>query len=184
MLFRSRSRSGVYPLQVPPLRERGADVLLLAGAFLEENRARLGLGGLRLAADAKDALLRHDWPGNVRELEHLVARSALKALSAQATKPRILSISAADLGLGPDLASGAAVDPTPRLPGAPSAPATMPDSPPPTMREAVESLERRLIEDALRRHDGRWAAAARELGLDRANLARMARRLGLRPARD
>ncbi|MGN6529264.1 MAG: nitric oxide reductase transcriptional regulator NorR [Burkholderiaceae bacterium] len=167
-------RLSVYPLRVPPLRERGHDVLLLAGAFLEENRARLALGGLRLAADARDALLRHDWPGNVRELEHLVARSALKALSAQPAKPRVLTITAADLGL-----DGAA-PPVPLPPRqAPASPATFAVEAT-TMRAAVESLERRLIEEGLERHAGNWAATARELGLDRANLARMARRLGLR----
>ncbi len=52
-------RLSVYPLRVPPLRERGPDVLLLAGFFLEENRARLGLLSLRLSADAQTALLRY-----------------------------------------------------------------------------------------------------------------------------
>ena len=50
-------RLSVYPLVVPPLRERGRDVLLLAGYFLEENRSRLGLQSLRLSADAQAALL-------------------------------------------------------------------------------------------------------------------------------
>src|SRR5690606_26474079 len=50
-------RLSVYPLPVPPLRERGRDVLLLAGYFLEENRSRLGLRGLRLSTEAQKALL-------------------------------------------------------------------------------------------------------------------------------
>jgi len=80
-------RLSVYPLQVPPLRERGRDVLTLAGGLLEESRSRLRLGGLRLAAGAQAALLAHDWPGNVRELEHLLGRSVLKALARQAQRP-------------------------------------------------------------------------------------------------
>lgn len=166
-------RLSVYPLHVPALRDRGNDVLLLAGFFLEENRARLGLGGLRLTAEAKDMLLHYDWPGNVRELEHLLARCALKALSAQPGKPRILSLDATNLGLA--VASSAS-------PPATSQPEE--DAPeaarPVTMRDAVESLERRLIEQGLQRNAGKWAATARELGLDRANLTRMARRLGLK----
>ena len=55
-------RLSVYPLPVPPLRERGRDVLLLSGFFLEENRRRLGIGSLRLEPDAQEALLAYDWP--------------------------------------------------------------------------------------------------------------------------
>lgn len=92
-------RRSVYPLRVPSLRERGRDVLLLAGFFIEENRSRLGLVSARLAADAQAALLRYSWPGNVRELEHLIARSALKALAANRERQRILTLTAADLAL-------------------------------------------------------------------------------------
>src|ERR1700761_5078415 len=89
----------VYPLRVPPLRERGRDVLLLAGFFLEENRARLGLLSLRLSADAQAALLAYRWPGNVRELEHLIGRSAFKALPRHRERRRILTLTALDLGI-------------------------------------------------------------------------------------
>ena len=92
-------RLSVYPLQVPALRERGRDVLLLAGFFLEQNRSRMGLGSLRLTSDAQSALLAYAWPGNVRELEHLIGRSALKALGNCRERPKILSLSAADLDL-------------------------------------------------------------------------------------
>jgi anaerobic nitric oxide reductase transcription regulator len=166
-------RVSVYPLQVPPLRERGKDVLQIAGFFLEENRARLGLAGLRLTPDAADALLRHDWPGNVRELEHLIARSALRAASSHAVKPRILGLDAPDLGLPAQDAAPPAPTPLARAGGAPAAP--------PSLREAVDGLERRLIEDSLRHHAGNWSAVARALGVDRANLNRSARRLGIKP---
>src|SRR5690606_33608523 len=94
-------RLSVYSLPVPPLRERGRDVLLLAGYFLEENRARLGLRSLRLTGEAQAALLAYDWPGNVRELEHLIGRAALKAMAAgeRSERRRILSIGAELLGL-------------------------------------------------------------------------------------
>ncbi|WP_282441598.1 helix-turn-helix domain-containing protein, partial [Pseudomonas urethralis] len=48
------------------------------------------------------------------------------------------------------------------------------------LREALDEYQRQLIEACLQRHQDNWAAAARELGLDRANLSRLARRLGLR----
>src|SRR5471030_3029947 len=92
-------RLSVYPLLVPALRDRGRDVLLLSGFFLEQNRSRLGLNSLRLSSDAQAALLAYGWPGNVRELEHLIGRSALKALGNCKERPKILSLSAADLDL-------------------------------------------------------------------------------------
>lgn len=164
-------RLSVYPLRVPPLRERGRDVLLLAGAFLEENRARLGLRGLRLSSEAQKALLAHDWPGNVRELEHLISRAALKALARHAERPRILSLERPDLDL-PSAEVTTAVEAL--LPsGVP-----MPEGV--ALRDAVDAFQRQLIEQCLARHQGKWADAARELRVDRANLSRLARRLGIR----
>lgn len=164
-------RLSVYPLPVPALRERGRDVLLLSGYFLEQNRSRMGLNSLRLSPEAQAALLAYDWPGNVRELEHLIGRSALKALGQHRDRPRILSLDAADLD----------------LPGVTNAPAeTAPFHSPPDaavsgdLRQALDLYQRHLIEACLERHQHNWASAARELGLDRANLARLARRLGLR----
>jgi anaerobic nitric oxide reductase transcription regulator len=161
-------RLSVYPLRVPALRERGRDVLLLAGYFLEENRGRLGLLGVRLSADAQQALLRYGWPGNVRELEHLIGRSTLRALAAHRERPRILSLTAADLGLldAATPASGSAMEP--------QGDALI------DFRGAVEQFERSTVADALARHQNNWAAAARALSLDPANLHRLAKRLGLK----
>ena len=161
-------RLSVYPLNVPALRERGRDVLLLSGFFLEQNRSRMGLGSLRLSPDAQAALLHYSWPGNVRELEHLIGRSTLKALGNCKTRPRILTLTAADLDL-PTPQDGPAVaeqEPLPPVIG--------------DLRQATENYQRQLISACLERHQHNWASAARELGLDRANLGRMAKRLGLK----
>jgi anaerobic nitric oxide reductase transcription regulator len=168
-------RLSVYPLVVPPLRERGHDVLLLAGYFLEQNRSRLGLGSLRLDAGAQAALLAHDWPGNVRELEHLVGRSALKALTGLARRPRIVSLTSAHL----DLPGRAAPVVAAAEPVAADAAAAAPLL---DLRASTEAHQRLRIEASLARHRHNWASAARELGLHRANLVRLARRLGLREA--
>lgn len=97
-------RLSVYPVPIPPLRERGSDVLLLAGRFLELNRARLGLRSLRLSPEAEDALCRYPWPGNVRELEHVISRAALKVVSRGAARTDIVSLPAELLDLdGPAL---------------------------------------------------------------------------------
>src|SRR5690606_37326336 len=92
-------RLAVYPLHVPPLRERGRDVLALAGALLEDNQHRLGARNLRLTPEASAALLAHPWPGNVRELDHLLSRAALRAWSEAGRGGRWIGIEARHLGL-------------------------------------------------------------------------------------
>lgn len=163
-------RLSVYPMQVPPLRERGRDVLLLAGYFLEENRARMGLRSLRLNAEAQKLLLGYHWPGNVRELEHLISRAVLRALSGHAERPRILTIEASAL----DLPQGAA---SPAAASAAEFPAAAPGA---HLKTAVDAFQKQLIEQALARHAGKWIDVAREMGVDRANLSRLAKRLGVR----
>lgn len=164
-------RLSVYPLVVPPLRERGRDVLLLAGYFLEENRLRMGLRSLRLNSEAQKLLVSHDWPGNVRELEHLISRAVLRALAAQPQRPRILTIEAQALGLDEAVESVAqCVSHTPVA-------ALQPGE---GLKEAVDAYQRALIVDALQKHQGKWSEAARALGVDRANLNRLAKRLGIR----
>ena len=166
-------RLSVYPLHVPPLRDRGTEVLRLAGLFLDRNRARLGLRNLRLSAAAERRMLTYPWPGNVRELEHAIGRGAIRARAARGPDGGVLTLSAADLGLADEASPDRSVTPPPAAmpPGAPS------DA---TLRDAVEDLQRRMIRDHLARHDGNWAQAARSLGLDRSNLFRLAGRLGLR----
>ncbi|KFE54474.1 nitric oxide reductase transcriptional regulator NorR [Pseudomonas syringae] len=164
-------RLSVYPLRVPPLRERGRDVLLLAGYFLEENRARMGLRSLRLTSEAQKLLLGYEWPGNVRELEHLISRGVLKALSMHPERPRILTIEAHMLGLE---ARTAAVAPV-AVEGAAMAVSTGL-----TLKASVDAYQKILIEQALLKHQGKWIEVAREMGLDRANLSRLAKRLGIR----
>jgi anaerobic nitric oxide reductase transcription regulator len=72
-------RLNMYPIRVPPLRERRSDIPLLAGTFLDLYRRRLGLGPVRLNESARRALENADWPGNVRELDHLLGRAVLRA---------------------------------------------------------------------------------------------------------
>jgi PAS domain S-box-containing protein len=70
-------RLNVYPVTVPPLRERREDIQLLAQAFLDEAAPRLGKRFKPIPADIVKALVEYDWPGNVRELENLIARTAV-----------------------------------------------------------------------------------------------------------
>jgi anaerobic nitric oxide reductase transcription regulator len=162
-------RLSVYPLPVPPLRERGRDVLALAGGFLEENQQRLGARNLRLSPAASAALLAHDWPGNVRELEHLISRAALRMRAEPgAASARWLAIEPRHLGFlgsevpAPQVASSAASTPAGQ-----------------NLREATDAFQRDWIIAALARAQGSLAQAAREAGMDRSNFHRLARRLGV-----
>ena len=168
-------RLSVYPLAVPPLRERGSDILLLCGYFLEENRSRLGaaaagdeLGTVRLDSAAQSALLSYPWPGNVRELEHLISRGVLKALSRHSKRPRVLTVTQQDLWPTAAETFAAVTQEAIALPAAAQG-----------LRSAVDNFERQTIAQSLAEHQGNWAATARALQMDRANLQRLAKRLGV-----
>ncbi len=86
--LRSRMRSGdfredlffrlnVFQIVVPPLRDRGSDVLLLAQFFLQRSASALRKGPLRLSARAEDLLRTYEWPGNVRELRNVIERATI-----------------------------------------------------------------------------------------------------------
>jgi len=70
-------RLNVFPLHSPPLRERRADIMLLADHFLELYSERMGKNIQRISSDAIDLLVSYYWPGNVRELENCIERAAI-----------------------------------------------------------------------------------------------------------
>ncbi len=163
-------RLAVYPLRVPPLRERREDIPLLAAYFLDQARRRLGLGPLRLSPEAREMLITADWPGNVRELENVLSRAILRAAAIHRDRsPLVLEARQIDL---------------------PAIPAARPDAieaeeiaisgETRTLKDLTLEFQRRIVEAALARAGGNWAAAARELGMHRSNLHHLASRLGLR----
>lgn len=164
-------RLSVYPLPIPPLRERADDIPLLAGHFLELNRSRLGLRALRLSPQAELALLHYHWPGNVRELEHVISRASIKALSQGAARSDIVTLAAELL----DIDSSAIVQAanTTEL-SAPVLSAGL------NLKMAVQQLQRTMIEQALSQCAGSWAQAARALDVDPSNLHKLAQRLGMK----
>ena len=183
-------RLSVYPVHVPPLRERGDDVLLLAGHFLEVNRARLGLRSLRLDGGAEAALLHYGWPGNVRELEHVMGRGALKLLSRGVNRRDIVTLTEdlLDLVETPGVSLGqaspvSADDAGLSRVGASAGRAMGEGEAGPGMaglRAQVERFERSLVRQALQAAGGNWAEAARWLGIDASNLHKLAKRLGVK----
>jgi two-component system, NtrC family, nitrogen regulation response regulator NtrX len=144
-------RLNVFPIRLPPLRERLADLPALVAHLAERLRPRQGLA---FTPDALAALARYTWPGNVRELANLVERLG------------ILS--------GPTVTADAVRE---VLRAGPSAPAAVLTGQP--LSEALDEYERGLIGAALARGRGNVAEAARLLQTDRANLYRRMRRLGL-----
>jgi len=70
-------RISVFPVEIPPLRRRRADIPILADAFLERFAKEMGRKGLKLGTEARRALQEHSWPGNVRELQNCLERGAI-----------------------------------------------------------------------------------------------------------
>ncbi|MBA4501179.1 nitric oxide reductase transcriptional regulator NorR [Marinobacterium marinum] len=167
-------RLSVYPVTVPPLRERGRDVLLLAGHFLELNRRKLGLGSLRLSRNACAALMAYNWPGNVRELEHLMSRAVLRLSASRKSSVRVLTLDAELLAL-----------PSKRgVPGTSEMDSEVVLSVPQyvdnaSLREATDRFQVELISRVLHRNACNRTAAARELGVDPGNFNRLLKRLNV-----
>lgn len=149
-------RLNTVEIELPPLRERREDIAALVDHFLDLYAHRYGRPAPRLTPDARAALGAHDWPGNVRALRHAVERAVILAGDAP--------LSAQDLALGPAAA--------PRI--APEA-----VQPPAAADYNLERVERRLVEEALRKHGYNISAAAHELGLSRAALYRRMEKHGL-----
>jgi transcriptional regulator with GAF, ATPase, and Fis domain len=70
-------RLNVYPIRVPPLRERKDDIAVLATTFLADANLRLGQGSPEVRDSILDTLRRYDWPGNIRELQNVIERAAV-----------------------------------------------------------------------------------------------------------
>ena len=160
-------RLSVFPLSVPALRERENDVVLLAGYFCEQCRLRMGLARVVLSASARARLQQWSWPGNVRELEHAIHRAVVLARATQAGN---------DVMLEPQHFQLAVESPALPAEAAPEVPAAATFN----LREATDTFQREAIARALAAHQGNWAATARALELDVANLHRLAKRLGLK----
>lgn len=112
----------------------------------------------------------YDWPGNVRELEHMLMRASLKATRHKAGRPLILAdhldlpVSTISVQAEQDITATDIL--------------TLPSEQ--GLRESIDRFQKALIIKALEANDGNWSATARELKTDRANLNRLALRLGIK----
>ncbi len=132
-------RLNVFPIHIPPLRERKTDILLLADHFVEKYSAANRKNVRRITTPAIDMLMSYHWPGNVRELENCIERAVLlaadDAIHAQHLPPTLQTAEASDTGF-----KG-------------------------TLQAALDNVEHDLIVDALKTARGNMAKAARALGI-------------------
>ncbi|BDH45401.1 anaerobic nitric oxide reductase transcription regulator NorR [Salmonella enterica subsp. enterica serovar Choleraesuis] len=165
-------RLSVFPLTLPALRDRGDDIAALAGYFCELRRVRLGLRQIVLSPAALAALRAWHWPGNVRELEHALYRAVAIARAGRnngeiTLLPEHFALEPAATDTSVTASTVSSVASAPQFALANS------------LRDATLEFQRQQIKQALSQ-EGNWAAAARRLDLDVANLHRLARRLGLK----
>jgi two-component system nitrogen regulation response regulator NtrX len=153
-------RLNVIPIFVPPLRDRDADIPLLADHFMKDFASEYGRRPKRLDPSAAAGLRSYRWPGNVRELRNVIERLMIMV-------PGDV-ITVADLGF---LEPAAVVAPDES--GAPSLP----------LHEARERFEREYILRALAAQNGNISRTADALGVERSNLYRKMRAFGIAPAR-
>ncbi len=165
-------RLNVVPLRSPALRERIEDVPALAAAFLEEFCRENGMRTKPVDPEVSEALIDHDWPGNVRELRNAVERMAILSgdritLDDLPEFPRrAVPLSLLDEGDGRD-----------------SVPTGEPHGPGETLRSFRDRKEREYIRETLDRCDWNISRAATTLGVERTNLHKKMRSLGLRRER-
>ena len=152
-------RLAVILLRLPPLRERGRDVLALAEHFLQRFRVKYGKPVERIDPRSHGLLLGYPWPGNVRELSHVIERAVLWS--------RGPTLQIEHLALEVPSDAPAAVDE--QQPSGPSRPAGM----------DLEGQERSLIEQALRETEGNQTRAAQRLGISRDTLRYRLKKYGL-----
>ena len=148
-------RLNVFPIYIPPLRERKCDILLLADHFIEKYSALNGTKVRRISSAAIDLLTTYYWPGNVRELENCIERAVLlakgDAIMTQHLPPTLQRKTTEELD-----SSKAA-----------------------TLEEAVDALEREMIVDALKDTGSNMAEASRRLGLTERKMGLRVQKYGI-----
>ncbi|WP_230970262.1 sigma-54-dependent Fis family transcriptional regulator [Nitrogeniibacter aestuarii] len=165
-------RLNVFPILIPPLRERREDIPLLVNVFMQRYAQRFGKGIAGVTRRATEALQAYDWSGNVRELENMIERGVILADEGASLDVQHLFSGGEVL---PDLAPATVM---PRLPQADEAPRQASDAAPiDTAQQQLDALlaeagsldgiETLMMQHALRQTGGNASAAARLLGLGR-----------------
>jgi Nif-specific regulatory protein len=150
-------RLKVFPVRVPPLRERREDIPLLAGYFLARYATEMGKAAAGFSQQAMELLQGYDWPGNVRELQNEVQRLVIQIdaggfVTPDLLSPRIRQIEGVMERVRPTKG---------------------------TLKEMVDQLERWILIEALREHQNNKTACAKALGITREGLHKKLRAYGL-----
>jgi Nif-specific regulatory protein len=153
-------RLKVFPLTVPPLRERKSDIPLLATHFFERYTKEYRKPLLGFSEGVISKLTNYDWPGNVRELENEVQRLVI-----QADDSSFVTLD----HLSPKIQGSAT-----KTPGAPVTQGTL--------KEMLEQVEKQLVSIALREHGNNKTATAKALGMTREGFHKKLRLLGMKGA--
>ncbi|MFW6147685.1 MAG: sigma 54-interacting transcriptional regulator [Thermodesulfobacteriota bacterium] len=146
-------RLNVFPIYMPPLRERKTDILLLADYFLEKNAKGNNKDIRRLSTPAIDMLMQYHWPGNVRELENVIERAVLLC------EESVIH----SYHLPPTLQTGEESGTVPAL----------------SLEDAVATLEKEMIIDALKNAHGNMSKAAKMLHITERKFNYKAKRYGV-----
>jgi len=150
-------RINVFPVYIPPLRERKSDILELADYFLEKYSTQNGKKVVRLSTPAIDMLMAYHWPGNVREVENLMERAVLLSqdgvIHAYHLPPSLQTAEASDT-----VTKG-------------------------TLQESLDAVEREMIIEALKVNRGFIAKAARQLGLTERIMGLRVKKYAIQPER-
>jgi DNA-binding NtrC family response regulator len=152
----------VFPITLPPLRDRREDIPLLVEHFLEKYARDAGKRLTRVEAQAMEAMTSHGWPGNVRELENVIHRTLLVSSGLELTFEDLPA------GIGADQAVGAPDT------------QTAADSSAGGGTLNLEELERETIVRAMEQNKGNLSDVARQLGIGRSTLYRKLEQYGLR----
>ncbi len=150
-------RINVFPIYMPPLRERKTDILVLADHFLEKYARENAKAIQRFSTSAIDMLMAYHWPGNVRELENCIERAVLlcedKAIHGYHLPPTLQTAGESESKLSQ------------------------------TLEGAVEKLEKEMIIDALKQTRGNISAASKMLGSTIRKISYKAEKYGINPRR-
>lgn len=150
-------RLNIFQIHLTDLFQRKTDILLLADYFIAKMNLKYGKNISRLSSPAIDMLLSYHWPGNVRELENCIEHACLATTD--------VAINAYDLppSLQTDVTSGTALLPEGTAP----------------LSTLIDSYEREIISEALRRHKGNMSAAGRDLDISPRVMHYKVNRLGI-----